>query len=191
VAKALSDNDYGLRERTSNTPLESGDVKDEDTQAQTGGTGLGKTTDGTTMFGVGGTLPLKVLDMMKATTDRQIEIRRSAQEIVPKLESRNLPTAELEQSIAAMEAVEDALRRRDGVAIHAAYGEALDALSRTRSALGRIVVEQRTQDAALARRLQEMLARGGAVQFKGYEQIISAYFEALARQDAGPERNKQ
>ena len=189
VAKALSGNDYGLRERTSNTPLESGQVKDEDTKAQTGGTGLGKTTDGTTMFGVGGQLPPKVLDMMRTTTARQTEIRRAAQEIAPKLKSHNLPTAELEQSVTAMRAVEDALSKRDGVGIRTAYASAVDSLGRSRSALGRHVVTQRTQDAALARRLEEMQSQGTVGQFKGYEQIISAYFEALARQDTSTERS--
>ncbi len=183
VAKALPDNEYGLRERVSKTPLESGQVKDEDTKAQTGGTGLGKMTDGTTMFGVGGRLPAKVLDMMQKTTARQLEIRRSAQEIVPKLKSHNLPTAELEQSVTAMEAVEEALSKRDGVGIRAAYTSAVDSLSRSRSAIGKHVVVQRTQDAALARRLEEMQSQGSAHPFKGYEQIISAYFEALARQN--------
>jgi len=191
VAKALPGNDYGLRERTSNTPLESGQVKDEDTKAQTGGTGLGKTTDGTTMFGVGGRLPAKVLDMMKTTTARQLEIRRSAQEIVPKLKSHNLPTAELEQSVTAMKAVEDALSKRDGVGVRTAYASAVDSLSRSRSAIGRNVVTQRTQDAALARRLEEMQSQGSAHSFKGYEQIISAYFEALAHQDTSSERGGQ
>ncbi len=185
VAKALPDNEYGLRERVSKTPLESGQVKDEDTKAQTGGTGLGKTTDGTTMFGVGGRLPAKVLDMMQNTTARQLEIRRSAQDIVPKLKSQNLPTAELEQSVTAMKAVEEALSKRDGVGIRSAYASAVDSLSRSRSAIGKHVVVQRTQDAALARRLEEMQSQGSAHPFKGYEQIISAYFEALARQDAG------
>jgi len=182
VAKALPDNEYGLRERTSKTPLESGQVKDEDTKAQTGGTGLGKTTDGTTMFGVGGRLPVKVLDMMQTTTARQLEIRRSAQEIVPKLKSHNLPMAELEQSVTAMKAVEEALSKRDGVGIRSAYASAVDSLSRSRSAIGKRVVVQRTQDAALARRLEEMQSQGAVHPFKGYEQIISAYFEALARQ---------
>jgi hypothetical protein len=189
VAKELPDNDYALRERTSNTPLESGNVKDEDTTAQTGGTGLGKTTDATTMFGVGGRLPPKVLEMMKETTDRQLEIRRSTQEIVPKLKSHNLPTVELEESVAAMRAVEEALSKRDGVGIRTAYASTLDSLSRSRGALGKQVVAQRTQDAALARRLEQMQSQGTAQQFKGYEQIISAYFEALARQDSSAERN--
>jgi len=141
------------------------------------------------MFGVGGQLPPKVLDMMRTTTARQTEIRRAAQEIAPKLKSHNLPTAELEQSVTAMRAVEDALSKRDGVGIRTAYASAVDSLGRSRSALGRHVVTQRTQDAALARRLEEMQSQGTVGQFKGYEQIISAYFEALARQDTSTERS--
>ncbi len=191
VAKALPDNEYGLRERMSNTPLESGEVRDEDTKAQTGGTGLGKTTDGTTMFGVGGQLPPKVLDMMRATKDKQLEIRRSAREIAPRLESHNLPTVELEEAIAAMQKVEDALGQRDGVGIRTAYAQAMDSLTRSRSAVGRHVVLQGTADAALARRLEAMRSQGGSQSFKGYEQIISAYFEALAQQDAYGEGNSR
>jgi hypothetical protein len=134
---------------------------------------------------VGGRLPAKVLDMMQATTARQLEIRRSAQEIVPKLKSHNLPTAELEQSVTAMKAIEEALSQRDGVGIRSAYASAVDSLNRSRSAIGKHLVVQRTQDAALARRLEEMQSLGSAHPFKGYEQIISAYFEALARQDTG------
>jgi len=185
VAKELSDNDYALRERLSNTPLESGQVQDEDTNAQTGGTGLGKVTDGSSMFGVGGELPPKVLDMMKATEEKQLEIQRSTREIMAKLEQHNLPTGELEQSITAMQALDEALQERDGVAVQQAYASTLDSLSRSRGAIGRQVVVQQTQDAALARRLQQMRSRGQAGQFKGYEHIISAYFEALARQDEG------
>jgi hypothetical protein len=126
--------------------------------------------------------------MLKTTTARQIEIRRAAQDIAPKLRSHNLPTAELEQSITAMKAVEDALTKKDGVGIHTAYTSAVDSLSRSRGAVGKHVVTQRTQDATLARRLEEMQSQGAAHPFKGYEQIISAYFEALAHQDAGGER---
>ena len=84
-----------------------------------------------------------------------------------------------------MQALDEALQKRDGVAVQQAYASTLDSLSRSRGAIGRQVVVQQTQDAALARRLQQMRSRGQAGQFKGYEHIISAYFEALARQDEG------
>ena len=181
VAKALSDNEYGLRERVSNTPLESGQVKDEDTKAQTGGTGLGKDSDQATMFGVGGKLPPKVLDMMRATEEKQLNIRQSAQELVLKLESHNLPTMELEKSIRAMKGVEESIKSRSGVGIRGAFDEVVGSLKKSHRALGRQIALQYTRDKATDRKLDDMLSRKQQYRFKGYEHMISAYFEALAQ----------
>jgi len=181
VAKALSDNEYGLRERVSNTPLESGQVKDEDTKAQTGGTGLGKDSDQATMFGVGGKLPPKVLDMMKATEEKQQNIRQSAQELVLKLESHNLPTMELEKSIQAMKGVEESINNGSGIDIRGAYDEVVDSLKKSHRALGRQIALQYTRDKAADNKLDDMLSREQQYRFRGYEHMISAYFEALAQ----------
>jgi len=181
VAKALSDNEYGLRERVSNTPLESGQVKDEDTKAQTGGTGLGKDSDQATMFGVGGKLPPKVLDMMKATEEKQQKIRQSAQELVLKLESYNLPAMELEKSIRAMKGVEESINSGSGIDIRGAFDEVVNSLKKTQGALGRQIALQYTRDKAADNKLDDMLSREQQYRFKGYEHMISAYFEALAQ----------
>jgi len=182
VAKALPDNEYGLRERISSTPLESGQVKDEDTQAQTGGTGLGKTTDHASMFGAGGRLPPKVLDMMRATAEKQLNIRQSAREIVPKLSRHNLPTAELEKSIRAMRKVVEAIDSRSGIGIRSAYDEAVNTLKKSHQAVGKQVAVQYTRDKELAKKLQDMLSQKQQYRFRGYEHMISAYFEALAKE---------
>ncbi len=181
VAKALSDNEYGLRERASNTPLESGQVKDEDTKAQTGGTGLGKGSDSSAMFGVGGKLPPKVLDMMKAAEEKQLNIRQSAQELVLKLESHNLPTMELKRSIQAMKGVEESIKNRSGVGIRGAYDEVVDSLKKSHRALGRQIALQYSGDKAAGEKLNDMLSKAQRNRFKGYEHMISAYFEALAQ----------
>jgi len=181
VAKALSDNEYGLRERVSNTPLESGQVKDEDTKAQTGGTGLGKDSDQAAMFGVGGKLPPKVLDMMKATEEKQFNIRQSAQELVLKLESHNLPTMELEKSIRAMKGVEESINSGSGIDIRGAYDEVVSSLKKSHRALGRQIALQYTRDKVTDRKLDDMLSREQQYRFRGYEHMISAYFEALAQ----------
>ena len=181
VAKALSDNEYGLRERASNTPLESGQVKDEDTKAQTGGTGLGKGSDSTTMFGVGGKLPPSVLDKMKATEEKQLNIRQSTEELVLKLESHNLPTMGLKQSIQAMKGVEESLNTRNGVGIRGAYDEVVDSLKKSHRALGRQIALQYSGDKAMDKKLNDMLSGQQQNRFKGYEHMISAYFEALAQ----------
>ena len=182
VAKALSDNEYGLRERISSTPLESGQVEDQDTQAQTGGTGLGKTTDHASMFGPGGRLPAKVLDMMRATAEKQLNICQSAREIVTKLSRHNLPTAELEKSIQEMTAVEEAINNQDGIGIRSAYDEAVNGLKKSHQAVGKQIAVQYTRDKDLAKKLQDMLSAKQQYRFRGYEHMISAYFEALAKQ---------
>ncbi|MHC4189807.1 MAG: hypothetical protein ACYSUB_09090 [Planctomycetota bacterium] len=181
VAKEVSDNEYSLRERISNTPLENGQVTDEDTKAQTGGTGLGKTTDGASMFGAGGKLPPKVLDMMKTTEEKQRNIRQSAQELVPKLKSHNLPTMELEGSIQAMKEVEEAINSLGGIDIRSAYDEAVDTLKKSHGAVGGQLAVQYTRDKALAKRLEDMLSQKQRYDFRSYERMIGAYFEALAQ----------
>jgi hypothetical protein len=184
VAKDLDQNEYGLRERVSNTPLEDGQVEDQDVGAATGGTGLGKTTDSTTQFGVGGKLPPKVLEMMQATLETQQNIRQASQDLVLKLKRHNLSTTELETSIRAMKIVEDSLKRADGIGITRAYTETVNSLRKSRSTVGRQVAVQYTQEGESGRELENMLPRNRTLNFKGYNHMVSAYFEALA-QNAG------
>ena len=181
VAKDLEQNEYGLRERVSNTPLESGQVEDQDAGAATGGTGLGKTTDSTTQFGMGGKLPPRVLDMMRATLQTQQNITQASQDLVTTLKRHNLSTTELETSIQAMKSLEESLKQADGIGIARAYNETVDSLKKSHSAVGNQVAIQYTRDKALARRLQNMIARRPTLSFKGYDHMVSAYFEALAQ----------
>jgi len=181
VAKALEDNDYALRERPSNTPLEAGQVKDEDTEAQTGGTGLGKTTDSSSPFGADGKLPPSVLDKMKDAAMKQQSIRETAQEVLYKLNAHNLPTADMDKSTAEMQHLEQALANADGVGIRRAYDQTIDSLRKSRRAVGTQIAIQTTRDKALAEKLSNMMAKNRQYQFEGYETMIGAYFEAVAR----------
>ncbi len=183
VAKDLEDNEYGLRERVSNTPLESGQVEDQDEGAQTGGTGLGKTADSTTQFGVGGKLPPKVLDMMEETLQTQQNIRQASEELVLKLKRHNLTVTELEASIESMKDFEESLKRGDGIGINRAYTETVNSLEKSHGAIGRQMVAQYTDNEALADRLDSMLSRNRKLNFKGYSEMVSAYFEALAKDE--------
>jgi len=181
VAKDLEQNEYGLRERLSNTALESGQVRDEDTGAQTGGTGLGKTTDGSSVFGVGGKLPPKVLEMMRDAETTQQNTRQAAEQIITKLQQHNLPTEALEYSVQKMKELEEALRNRDGVGIRKAYSETVDSLKKSRYDINRKIAIRYVNSDTTTRMLENMLTGEGQDDFKGYEQIISAYFEALAK----------
>jgi hypothetical protein len=180
TAKALPDNEYGLRERTSNTPLESGQVKDDDKKAQTGGTGLGKTTDGATEFGMGGKLPPKVLDMMKAASVKQQRIREATQDVATKLRKHNLPSGEAQDAARKMKEVEDAISKGDSVGIRRAYDQTIDLLGKSREATGRKITLDTGRDEAAARRMDDMLARRAGPRFAGYEKIIGEYFRTLA-----------
>jgi len=184
VAKDLDQNEYALRERISNTPLEAGQVEDQDVGAATGGTGLGKTTDSTTQFGAGGKLPPKVLEMMRETMQTQQEIRQSSEDVVTKLKRHNLSTTELEISIRAMQRLEESIRQSDGIAIRSAYAETVNGLKNSHSAVGSQLAIQYTGDTGLARKLQNIFSRKQTLDFKGYNQMVSAYFEALAQAQA-------
>jgi len=190
VAKDLDDNEYGVRERVSNTPLEAGEVEDQDVGAATGGTGLGKTTDSTTEFGAGGKLPPKVLDMMKEALQTQQNTRQASEEVVTELKRYNLSVTELQGAIEGMKKTEAAIQRADGVGIRAAYDETVDALKKSRGAVGTQLAVQSTRDQALAKRLESMAARKQALDFRGYNDMVSAYFEALARARNEPTRQE-
>jgi hypothetical protein len=181
VAKDLDDNEYGVRERVSNTPLEAGQVDDQDVGAATGGTGLGKTTDSTTEFGVGGKVPPKVLDTMKEALQTQRNVRQASQEVVTELKRYNLSVTELQAAIEGMKKTEAAIQRADGIGIRAAYDQTVDALKKSRGALGTQLAMQSTRDPALAKKLEGMASRKRALDFKGYSDMVSAYFEALAK----------
>jgi len=185
VAKDLDDNEYSLRERTSNTPLEAGQVEDQDEGAQTGGTGLGKTADSTTQFGTGGKLPTKVLDMMEETLQTQQNIRQASEDLVLKLKRHNLTVTELEASIESMKDLEDALKRGDGIGINRAYTETVNSLKKSHGAIGRQVTAQYIDNKASADRLANVLSRNRKLNFKGYNHMVSAYFEALAKNESG------
>ncbi|MHC4117675.1 MAG: hypothetical protein ACYSWO_09225, partial [Planctomycetota bacterium] len=156
-------------------------VEDQDEGAQTGGTGLGKTADSTTQFGVGGKLPPKVLEMMKETLQTQQNIRQASEDLVLKLKRHNLSATELETSIQAMKNLEDSLKRGDGIGINRAYTETVNSLRKSRSAVGRQIAIQYTNGKSSAGKLDNMPARNKTLNFKGYDHMVGAYFEALAK----------
>jgi hypothetical protein len=88
---------------------------------------------------------------------------------------------ELEKSIRAMKSVEESIKTRSGVGIRGAYDEAVGSLKKSHRALGRQIALQYTRDKATDRKLDDMLSRKQQYRFKGYEHMISAYFEALAQ----------
>ncbi len=101
-----------------------------------------------------------------------------------KLKRHNLSVTELEASIAAMKNLEESLKRGDGIAIRSAYAETVNSLRKSHSAVGRQVAAQYTDDNASGRKLDNMLSRNRKLNFKGYNHMVSAYFEALAKNES-------
>ncbi len=181
VAKDLHDNEYSLRERTSNTPLESGDVRDEDVGAQTGGTGLGKMTDQASIFGSGGQLPPKVLQKMRDAKTQQQAITNSARQLIPRLHRHNLSTAELESALENMQTFENELDNpKIGPELRRAYNQTLDSLKKSHHEIGSQVRTRYIQNAAGSTEI-DTNQQDQTSKYKGYERVINAYFEALAK----------
>ncbi|MBI9016594.1 MAG: hypothetical protein JEZ07_04950 [Phycisphaerae bacterium] len=181
VAKAISDNDYELRQRTSNSPLESGLVEDQDPEAKTGGTGLGKSSDKASAFGTGGKLPPKVLDMMKAVANQQLNLQSNAQQIIPKLKAHNLPTEDLEVSAKAMADFNEALRKGDGVGVRNSYNAAVDSLKSSHEKIQSSIAVRYYRGVKKVNNNKDIKTNANARHYKNYEKMINAYFESAAQ----------
>jgi hypothetical protein len=83
-----------------------------------------------------------------------------------------------------MQRLEESLRRSDGIAIRSAYDKTIDGLRKSHSAVGSQLAIQYTNDSGLSRKLQNILSRKQTLDFKDYNQMVSAYFEALAQAQA-------
>ena len=80
-----------------------------------------------------------------------------------------------------MKGVEESLNARSGVGIRGSYDEVVNSLKKSHRALGRQIALQYSGDKAAGNKLNEMLSGEQQNRFKGYEHMISAYFEALAQ----------
>ncbi|MBN1846147.1 MAG: hypothetical protein JW810_10725 [Sedimentisphaerales bacterium] len=187
VAKDLHDNEYSLPERISSTPLEGGLVRDQDVDAQTGGTGLGKGSDHASVFGAGGQLPPAVLDRMKAAALTQQVVRQRAVQLIAKVRQHRLEAGPLEASVQAMESLETALTKGDGPAIRQAYQKSLDHLESSRLGLEKQLIVRYRRQRDLARQIQQRTATDNPQRYQHYQTIIGAYFEALAKPDHNDE----
>ena len=181
VAKDLHDNEYSLRERISQTPLESGDVRDEDVGAQTGGSGLGKMTDQASLFGQGGNLPPKVLQKMRNAYMQQQAITKSANQLIPRLRRHNLDTSEIELALDNMTTFESQLKQPEtGSELKRAYNQTLDSLKKSHHRIGEQIHTRYIQNATGGNSI-DFNQQDQTTRYKGYERMINAYFEALAK----------
>jgi hypothetical protein len=68
----------------------------------------------------------------------------------------------------------------------------VNGLRKSHGAVGKQLSMQYTTDKTLAKKLQNIMSRRQGLNYKGYDQMISAYFEALAQTEGKgePAQNK-
>ena len=115
-----------------------------------------------------------------------MQIRQSAEKLAMSLRSRRVATGDLENSVAAMRRVERALQTKEGPGIASAYSQALDTLEQSRETLGisaGILRERSSLTPQLRNELTSGLKEGVP---QGYDDMVSAYFRALAEGASAP-----
>jgi hypothetical protein len=182
VAKKVPQNDQSTLARNTTSPLESGEVRDEDPGAAQNATGLGKSTDATTQFGMDGELPEAVLKKMQEVAQKQQQIRAKTEAVRIRLGAHNLPTDDLDRAIESMEAVEVALKEGNAQKLRQAYSDSLRLTGEARRTVGRAdgldIVQGRMRERHSARRH----VAGRSAPPKGYERMVGAFFEELANE---------
>ena len=116
---------------------------------------------------------------------KQQVIRQSAQDLAGKLKHYNLPGEEMTTSIRTMRKVEEAIQGYDGVGIRRTYNETLNALKKSQQEVGRQIAIQNRSRNIPRKKMDYLLSQKQLMRFRGYEQMISAYFEALAQDGEG------
>jgi hypothetical protein len=160
-------------------PFEQGSVKDTAKNDAGGATGGGKLS-GFGAEGLRGPAPSSSGERMPRLADQQAKIRQQAEALALQLRRYHLSGGELETSVNAMNRVEQAIRKEDGLAVRRAFSQALSALGAARDTVDSQVSVRREQD-KLPPWVREQMRVG--VQDgvpKGYEEMVAEYYRALA-----------
>lgn len=154
-------------------------AKDHDRSGAGSGTGGGKAS-GISGQGVAGRTPAPPDNLTERLAEKQMQIRQSAEKLAMSLRSRRIATGDLESSVAAMRRVERALQTKEGPGIASAYSQALDTLEQSREALGNSAAVLRERSSLLPEVRSEIMAGVKDGVPRGYDEMVSAYFSALA-----------
>ena len=97
-----------------------------------------------------------------------------------KLRQYKLPSGDLEASVQAMKRVETSLQQRDGLGVRRAFSRAVDALQEARQTIKAEsrLTQERTKLPAWMR--DEITTGWQDGVPRGYEEMVSEYFRALA-----------
>ncbi|MGD1085097.1 MAG: hypothetical protein ABSA47_10160, partial [Verrucomicrobiota bacterium] len=160
-------------------PFEQGSVKDTAKNDAGGATGGGKLS-GYGGEGLRGPAPPPGNQKMPRLADQQAKIRQQAEALALQLRRYHLSGGELETSVNAMNQVEQAARKDDGLGVRKAFSQAVDTLSAAKDTLQSQIAVRREED-KLPPWVREQMRVG--VQDgvpKGYEEMVAEYYRALA-----------
>ncbi len=165
--------------RLTPSPFEPGSVKDSAKGDQGGATGGGKLS-GAGAEGLRGPTSPASNQQMPRLADRQSKIRQQAEVLALRLRRYHVPTGDLEVSINAMNRLEDAARKSDGLAVRRSFTRALDALGEARKILKTEtgLQQERVKLPGWMRNEIRIGVQDGIP--KGYEEMTGEYFRALA-----------
>jgi hypothetical protein len=170
--------------RLTPSPFEPGSVEDASREDPGGATGGGKQA-GSGEEGLRGPVPPALRQAMERLGQRQAAIRQQAETVALHLRRRGLPSGDLETAIAAMQRLEAAAGAAAGGRLRQSYSRAVDALGEARRSVG-VAAATRREENRLAPRAREAILAGWREGVPpGYEEMVSAYYQALA-EDAPP-----
>jgi hypothetical protein len=166
--------------RLTPSPFEQGSIKDTSKDEPGGGTGGGKVSGSTSGDGLRGPTPPPLLRQMARLSGKQTAIRQEAEAAALKLRKYHLPSGDLESSILEMTRLEAAAKQGYGAGIRQSYSRAMDALKDAQSTI-RIETGLRREQTRLPEQMRKEIMSGledGVP--RGYEDLVGAYFRALA-----------
>ena len=117
---------------------------------------------------------------MPRLAERQAKIRQQAEALALRLRRYHLSSGELETSANAMDRLEQAARKDDGLGVRRAFNQAMNGLGAAKQSVQSQVAVRREQD-KLPPWVREQMRVG--VQDgvpKGYEEMVAEYYRALA-----------
>jgi hypothetical protein len=160
-------------------PFEQGSVKDTAKNDAGGATGGGKLS-GYGSEGLRGPAPPPSNQKMPRLAEQQARIRQQAAALALQLRRYHLSGGELETSVNAMNQVEQAARKDDGLGVRRAFSQAVDTLGAAKDSLQSEIAVRRDADKlpSWVREQMSIGAREGVP--KGYEEMVAEYYRALA-----------
>lgn len=165
--------------RLTPSPFEPGTVEDSSQESTGGATGGGKLS-GFTGEGLRGPAPMPRLEKMARLAGRQARIRQSAEAVALKLRAYHLPSGDLDGAVGAMKRFESAAVRGDGLAVRQAYHHIVDALEEARRVVRAEFGLHRERSRLPDWTRQQIMTGLREGTPRGYEEMIAAYFRALA-----------